>query len=311
MANSENNRLLALEQRLENRVRPSGAFSLTGLSIGMGNPYPGGKAWPGARSLPAANTQAYNDLSEKLHLAMVSFAKKYINKVSRSSMPGDERLDINRLGGYDGWLACKDFFVVTMIMAAKKMDIPFYFMAESHKNKELLYVSSNDGCSTDLIVRYSKMWIGFLKKYTEKVNRTDAKVGDIFLHIGGYSGATGHVRLVVDTMTEGGVKKVICAEGHRSPTNKHVVADGLPPLGQLPEFVKHDLDVLLAEDNLHHGGIVRLKWDLLWKDNAFRQFSSWTKVNRVKKRWKGTSTQNKMKNNEEFYKPVMKIIGSY
>ncbi len=310
------NRLLEMEQRLKSQGKASGTM----LSIGKkyasaysGN-YPGGKAWPGKRALPAPGTPEYWSLDTKIKETMISFADKYINQISRNSaVPLKDRLDINSVGGKYGWLACKDFFLVLIMMAFKRLDIPFHYLAERRKDKELLYVSSKDGASVDLMVRYSKMYIGFLKKYTESVNRTAVRVGDIFLHIGGYVGATGHVRFVTDVFQRNNETWVRFAEGHRSPDNKNVQATtNAGKEGQLPEFSEMAVSDIVGEGNLHTGGIVRIKWELLWKENAFKKYNSYKKVNYVKKHYSSkSSTIQRMLKNDEFYNLVMKKIGNY
>jgi hypothetical protein len=310
----EGNRLLDIEQRLRSQRKPVTKMLSLGKKYASAYSYPAGKAWPGKRVLPAANTPEYWALDKKIKETMISFAEKYINQVSRnSSIPLKERLDINSVGGKYGWLACKDFFVLLIMMAFKKLDIPFHYLAEKRRDKELLYVSSADGASIDLMIRYSKMYIGFLKKYTESVNRNDVRVGDVFLHIGGYVGATGHVRFVTKVFKRNNETWVRFAEGHRSPNNSNVQATSdFGKEAQLPEFSELALRDIVGEGNLHTGGIVRIKWELLWKENAFQKFSSYTKINYVKKHYSSkSSTIQRMLKNDEFYNVVMKKIGSY
>ncbi len=312
----ERNRLIAIEQRVRSQRKPVAQVLSLGKKYATayaGN-YPGGKAWPGKRILPSANTPEYWALDKKIKETMISFADKYIHQISRnSSIPLSERLDINSVGGKYGWLACKDFFLVLIMMAFKRLDIPFHYLAEKRRDKELLYVSSTDGASTDLMIRYSKMYIGFLKKYAESVNRTDVRVGDVFLHIGGYVGATGHVRFVTKVFQRNNETWVRFAEGHRSPTNTNVQATSdAGKEAQLPEFSEMAVSDIVGENNLHTGGIVRIKWEALWTKNAFSKFNSYEKINYVKKHYSSTSsTTQRMLKNDEFYNVVMKKIGTY
>ena len=191
------NRLLVLESRIqltENEQQFSKERSIFSEELGK----PGKQAWAGKRKRPKIDSDDYKRLEQLILNKMIEFGSDYVNKVSRNSaLSLEKRLDINRLGNYSGWLACKDFFFTMMIVAFKELDLPYTFFAKDKSN--LFYVSNKNGGSVDHIIRGNKMHIGHLKKYITSAKREDIRKGDVLYYIfpkGPDFFASGHVQLV-------------------------------------------------------------------------------------------------------------------